>query len=56
MSKEDIFEELLSIRIFIEESPSFCSLDPPNVDMPFALVVDKLQELIWKVGEDIGEF
>lgn len=44
MSKEDIFEELKSIRIMIEENPTVWES------------LDRLQELIWKVGEDIGEF
>ena len=41
MSKEDIFEELKAIREYI-------SAVEAGLDM--------LQELIWKVGEDIGEF
>jgi hypothetical protein len=44
MSKEDIFEELKAIRIMIEENPTVWES------------LDRLQELIWKVGEDIGEF
>jgi hypothetical protein len=49
MSKEDIFEELKSIRIMIEENPSYYGRD-------FDDAVDRLQQLIWKVGQDIGEF
>ena len=49
MSKEAIFEELKSIRITIEEN------DCPEVNLDL-WIVDRLQELIWKIGEDIGEF
>ena len=44
MSKEDIFEELKAIRFLIEDRPTVWES------------LDRLQELIWKVGEDIGEF
>lgn len=41
MSKEEIFEELKAIR------------DLRYVEIE---VYEALQELIWKIGEDIGEF
>ena len=41
MSKEDIFEELKVIRDMLPEEH---------------MVHQELQELIWRVGEDIGEF
>ena len=50
MSKEDIFEELLSIRTSIEDNPVLYEI------IDGQLLVDRLQELIWKVGADIGEF
>ena len=57
MSKEEIFEELkalrvlieMELRILIENNPEFCSCR-------CSYLVDRLQELIWKIGEDIGEF
>ena len=44
MTKQQIFEELVSIRTIIEKNDED------------ALVVDQLQDLIWKLGQDIGEF
>jgi hypothetical protein len=41
MSKEDIFEQLKVIRDMLPEEHD---------------VHQELQEIIWKVGEDIGEF
>ena len=41
MSKEDIFNQLIVIRDMLLEEH---------------MVHQELQELIWKVGEDIGEF
>jgi hypothetical protein len=52
MSKKTIFEELKSIRTIIEESPEFYDLS----DIRRSCLVDRLQELIWILGEDIGEF
>ena len=46
MTKREIFEKLVQIRTIIETR--FRNED--------ALVVDQLQELIWEIGEDIGEF
>ena len=46
MTKREIFEKLVRVRTIIETR--FRNED--------ALVVDQLQELIWEIGEDIGEF
>ena len=40
----------------VENNPAYAVADWPNVDEAFSQVIDRLQELIWKVGEDIGEF
>ena len=45
MTKRDIFEELVSIRTLIEKG------DATESD-----IVDFLQNMIWKLGLDIGEF
>ncbi len=50
MSKEDIFDELMNLRDIIEKSPEFYNV----IDGSY--LVDRIQELIWKVGKDIGEF
>ena len=47
MSKEDIFNELIVIRDMLPEY---------TVGHQGQFVYDEIQELIWKVGEDIGEF
>jgi len=49
MSKEDIFQELVSLRILASSI-----IIEKNYSLP--ILHDRLQELIWKVGEDIGEF
>jgi hypothetical protein len=50
MSKEDIFYELKNLRNIIEKNPEFHNV----IDGSY--LVYRIQELIWKVGEDIGEF
>tara|TARA_R100000005_G_scaffold40985_1_gene19234 strand:+ start:267 stop:410 length:144 start_codon:yes stop_codon:yes gene_type:complete len=47
MSKEDIFEQLKVIRDMLPE----CTIGDQG-----QFVYDEIQSLIWKVGEDIGEF
>ena len=45
MSKQEIFEELKSLHAyFLIEYPDG------------GVTLDRLQELIWKVGEELGEF
>jgi hypothetical protein len=50
MSKEEIFEELINLRDIIDNNPEFYDV----IDGSY--LVDRIQELIWKVGKDIGEF
>ena len=44
MTKRDLFEELKVIRTAAEKGA--CN----------SYIVDQLQELIWEIGQDIGEF
>jgi hypothetical protein len=55
MSKEEIFEELKAIRVSLERMEG---ADLPDYlqELVWDEVANRLQELIWKVGEDIGEF
>jgi hypothetical protein len=50
MSKEDIFEELKFLRTMIEENPEYYGV------IEDSYLVERLQEIIWKIGKDIGEF
>jgi hypothetical protein len=47
MSKEHIFEHLKVIRDNLQAVEQAYNVD---------CCVDEIQELIWKIGEDIGEF
>ena len=55
MSKEEIFEDLKSIRVSLERMEG---ADLPDYlqELVWDEVANRLQELIWKVGKDIGEF
>ena len=48
MSKEEIFEELKFIRDML--------MGVVEKNYNHTILRDRLQELIWRVGEDIGEF
>jgi hypothetical protein len=54
MSRLKIMEELILLRDKLDEA--FNLEEGLFRDDPAAQVADRIQDLIWKIGEDIGEF
>ena len=54
MTKQNIMKELILLRDKLDEAYNL--EEGLFRDDPAAQVADRIQDLIWKIGEDIGEF